>query len=219
MSEPRPSVVLPSPGDGQPTLGAGGPRPYHHGNLRAALLAQAERALAEEGVRALSLRDLARRTGVSHAAPRRHFRDRQALLDALARDGFERLGAMMGAALRAAPPGFEARLAAVAGAYVRFATEHAALLELMYAGKHRPDATDELREAADRAFATPLGLVAEAQATGDVVPGDPAHVALVTWAAVHGLAAMANAGLVGRTALDEAVPAAVQRLLLGLRPR
>ncbi len=194
-------------------------RPYHHGNLRAELLAHAEDALAEGGVQALSLRELARRAGVSHAAPRRHFADRQALLDALARDGFERLGAAMRAARDGAPPGFEARLAAVAAAYVRFATEHAALLELMYAGKHRPDATDELREAADRAFAAPLGLVAEAQATGEVVPGDPARVALVTWAAVHGLAAMANAGLVERAALDEAVPAAVERLLLGLRPR
>jgi AcrR family transcriptional regulator len=219
MSEPRPSVVLPPPGDPGPPLGAGAARPYHHGNLRAALLAHAEEALAEGGVPALSLRDLARRAGVSHAAPRRHFPDKQALLDALARDGFERLGAAMRAARDGAPPGFEARLAAVAAAYVRFATEHAALLELMYAGKHRPDATDELREAADRAFAAPLGLVAEAQATGEVVPGDPARVALVTWAAVHGLASMANAGLLGATAPGDAVPAAVERLVLGLRPR
>ncbi len=194
-------------------------RPYHHGNLRAALLETAEHALAEGGVRALSLRDLARRTGVSHAAPRRHFPDKQALLDALARDGFERLGEAMQAARDAAPAGFQAQLAAVAGAYVRFASEHAALLELMYAGKHRPDATDELRETADRAFAAPLGLVAEAQTAGEVVPGDPAHVALVTWAAVHGLAAMANAGLLGEASPADVVPASVERLVLGLRPR
>ena len=69
--------------------GAG--RPYHHGNLRRALLEQAERALAERGAEGLSLRELARAVGVSHAAPRRHFADRRALLDALAQDGFERL--------------------------------------------------------------------------------------------------------------------------------
>src|SRR5919202_1039639 len=71
-------------------------RPYHHGNLRSALLAAAEGALArgEE----LSLRSLAREVGVSHAAPRRHFADKQALLDALAEDGFERLGAALAAA-------------------------------------------------------------------------------------------------------------------------
>jgi AcrR family transcriptional regulator len=55
-------------------------RPYHHGNLRAALLAQAEQTLREQGLEGLSLRELARQIGVSHGAPRRHFADRQALL-------------------------------------------------------------------------------------------------------------------------------------------
>src|SRR5918995_4141085 len=75
-------------------------RPYHHGSLRPALLTAAERALARGGD--LSLRGLAREIGVSHAAPRRHFPDKQALLDALAQDGFERLGREMAEALRAA---------------------------------------------------------------------------------------------------------------------
>ena len=75
-------------------------RSYHHGNLRAALLEEAERALASG--RELSLRELAREVGVSHAAPRRHFADKQALLDAMAQDGFERLGAELGEALAAA---------------------------------------------------------------------------------------------------------------------
>src|SRR5580704_19303956 len=66
-------------------------RPYHHGHLRDTLLAEAERTLREQGVEQLSLRDLARQAGVSHAAPRRHFADRQALLGALAAAGFLRL--------------------------------------------------------------------------------------------------------------------------------
>ena len=111
-------------------------RPYHHGNLRTALLKGAERALARGGVHELSLREVAREIGVSHAAPRRHFAGKQALLDALAQDGFERLEREMRAAMEA--DGFRERLAALARTYVRFATEHAALLELMYAGKHRP---------------------------------------------------------------------------------
>ena len=82
-------------------------RPYHHGNLRPALLAAAERALARGGE--LSLRELAREIGVSHAAPRRHFPDKQALLDALALDGFERLGREMAAALEQAGPAFRDR--------------------------------------------------------------------------------------------------------------
>src|SRR5881409_3479699 len=116
-------------------------RPYHHGNLRAALLERAERVVSERGVHALSLRELAREVGVSHAAPRRHFADRQALLDALALEGF------------------------------RFATRHAALVELMFAAKHRPGA-EELEDAAQRAFAMVLALIDQAQAAGELVAGD-----------------------------------------------
>src|ERR1700748_988092 len=87
-------------------------RPYHHGNLRAALLAQAEQPVRDRGLQALSLRELAREAGVSHAAPRRHFPDRQALLDALAQDGFDRLGRELSAALDQGE-GFDAQLAAV----------------------------------------------------------------------------------------------------------
>ena len=137
------------------------PRPYHHGNLRSALLSCAERTLSEHGAQNLSLRELARQVGVSHAAPRRHFADKQSLLDALAQDGFERLGQELRAAMEAAGSDFHARLLAFAQTYVRFATQHAALLELMFAGKHRPGAAESLRAAADRAFEAPLALFAE----------------------------------------------------------
>ena len=157
-------------------------RPYHHGNLRPALLAAAERALARGGE--LSLRELAREIGVSHAAPRRHFPDKQALLDALALDGFERLGREMAVAVE---PGGEFRedLRALARAYVRFATEHAALLELMYAGKHVPGA-DALREAADRAFASPLALFTGAFERGEIDRRrrdgrGPGHLVVLPW--------------------------------------
>ncbi len=73
-------------------------RPYHHGNLRTALLAQAEKTVRERGVQDLSLRELAREVGVSHGAPRRHFPDRQALLNALAESGF------VGSAASCGPP-------------------------------------------------------------------------------------------------------------------
>jgi AcrR family transcriptional regulator len=184
-------------------------RPYHHGNLRAALLESAEQTLNEGGE--LSLRELARQVGVSHAAPRRHFAGKQALLDALAEDGFERLGDDLRGALAAAGPSFDARLLAFGRAYVRFATEHAALLELMFAGKHRPGAADSLRQAADRAFD------AEGQAAGEVVGGDSQDVGTVAFAAFQGLASLANAGMLEPD--DGTVAAAVERLVLGLRPR
>jgi AcrR family transcriptional regulator len=188
-------------------------RAYHHGNLREALLEAAERSL---GQGELSLRELARDVGVSHAAPRRHFPDKQALLDALAEDGFERLGGEMRAAIAGAGPDFRARLAALARCYVRFATEHAALLELMYAGKHR---SEGVHVAADQAFAAPLELIVEAQAAGEIVRGDVLRVAAVPWACFHGLASMANGGLLGDESLDEIVDEAVDRLVDGLRPR
>src|ERR1700761_4628452 len=106
-------------------------RPYHHGNLRTALLAAAERTLRERGAQELSLRELARDVGVSHGAPRRHFPDRQALLDALAESGFDRLGRELKAAAAGAGDEFQPRLEATAAAYIRFATADPALLDLV----------------------------------------------------------------------------------------
>ena len=193
-------------------------RPYHHGNLRTALMEEAERALARGGVEALSLRELARQVGVSHAAPRRHFPDRQALLDALAEDGFHKLGRWMAEAIDGAAEEFGARLVAVARAYVGFATEHGALLELMYAGKHREGA-GRVQHAATLAFAAPLELLERAQADGEVVGGDTAEVATVAWAVMHGLADMANNQLLGDASVEDVAATAIGRVLDGLRPR
>ena len=97
-----------------------------------------------------------------------------------------------------------------------FAVEHAALLELMFAGKQR---SAGVRAASDRAFSGPLSMIVEGQAAGEVVPGSLEEVATVAIAALHGLAAMVNNGMLEAAALDEIVPAAVERLELGLRPR
>src|SRR4051812_36803257 len=97
---------------------------YHHGNLRPALLRAASKTLEKEGAGALSLRDLARRAGVSHNAPYRHFRDRDSLLAAIATEGFRQLGdALRGRA------GKE-----MGAAYVRFALEHPQQFRLMFGG-------------------------------------------------------------------------------------
>jgi AcrR family transcriptional regulator len=194
-------------------------RPYHHGNLREALLREGERALETGGAGGLSLRELARAVGVSHAAPRRHFPEKQALLDAMAEGGFARLGDELGAAITAAGPRCDDRLAALARAYVGFARRHAALLELMFAAKHEADAPPELREAGERAFAAPLAVIAAGQAAGEVVAGDPEHVAMVAFATMHGLVSMANAGMFDDVAVDAVIGEVVERLVLGLRPR
>jgi AcrR family transcriptional regulator len=191
-------------------------RPYHHGNLHTALLEQAERTVRERGVQALSLRELAREAGVSHGAPRRHFPDRQALLDALAEAGFERLGAELAAARERAGADFQARLRATATAYIRFATRDAALLELMFAGKHREQA-GTLHEAAERAFAVLLELIEQGQAEGALEPGEPERVGLVLFATIQGIAALVSAGIVDAAQLDDLLADASAQFLRGSR--
>jgi AcrR family transcriptional regulator len=191
-------------------------RPYHHGNLRTALLAQAERTVRERGVSDLSLRELARDVGVSHGAPRRHFPDRQALLDALAEAGFARLGAELRSAVGSAGGDFPSRLRATAAAYVRFATRDAALLELMFAGKHR-DQSGTIDDAAGRAFAVMLELIEQGQADGVLESGEPERVGLVLFATIQGIAALVTAGIVAVEQLDELVADAIAHFLRGSR--
>jgi AcrR family transcriptional regulator len=194
-------------------------RPYHHGNLREALLRTGEQALEAGGAQNLSLRELAREIGVSHAAPRRHFADKQALLDALARNGWERLGVALAGAVANAGDGFDAQMRGLAGTYVDFATNHPALIELMFATKHSDGASPELAQAGEQAFAPALTAVADGQAAGAVVPGDPHRVAIVAFAALQGLVALANNGMLDGTPLTETLDEVIERLVLGLRPR
>jgi AcrR family transcriptional regulator len=194
-------------------------RPYHHGNLREALLRAGEDALESGGAQGLSLRELAREVGVSHAAPRRHFPDRQALLDALAESGFARLEAALAEAVAAAGPEFAARLAGLARAYIAFATDRPALIGLMFSAKHQADAPPSLAAAAEQAFAPAITAVTEGQAAGEVVPGDPERIALIASAALHGIVVMAGNGMLGETPTGEMVEDVIERLVLGLRPR
>lgn len=170
-------------------------RPYHHGNLRAALLADAERTLREQGIDQLSLRDLARQAGVSHAAPRRHFADRQALLDALAEAGFLRLGDEVRAAVDTAADGYEARLRAAATAWIRFATQDATLFELMYTVK-RGQHSAALDDAFGRLITMFDDLIRQGQRAGELRPGAPGRVRLLLYAAVQGIAALVISGSV-----------------------
>ena len=96
------------------------PRPYHHGNLRQELLRVASVALETVGPRNLSLREISRDLGVSHTAPRRHFADKQQLLDALAREGYEQVRAAIAIAAEGVPAdaGVEVRLTAIGRANI-----------------------------------------------------------------------------------------------------
>jgi len=168
-------------------------RPYHHGHLRATLLAEAERVLRDDGIDALSLRELARQAGVSHAAPRRHFPDRQALLDALAEAGFTRLADEVHSAIGEAGGDYQARLRAAAAAFVRFATRDGALMELMFAAKNAADSAGT-REAAARLFGVIGDLIGEGQQAGALPPGDPYRLQLLFGATLQGIAVLVSSG-------------------------
>jgi AcrR family transcriptional regulator len=171
-------------------------RPYHHGDLRDTLVEAGLALLEAEGIEALSLRELARRVGVSHAAPSHHFPDKRALLAALAAHGFATLAEQMDRATSRAGDDPVRRLTAAGVAYVRFALAHPRLFRLMFGSDfderdHFPD----LAAAGDVAFAVLLDAAEAAlQSRGD---HDPDHLVLTVaacWSSVHGLATLAMDG-------------------------
>jgi AcrR family transcriptional regulator len=156
-------------------------RPYHHGDLPRVLLDTATQAILEVGPAAVSLRDLARRAGVSHAAPAYHFGDKAGLLGAIAADGFRRLAATLREAYETTGSFLE-----VGVAYVRFAVTHRAHFEVMF----RPELyrLDDPEVASARAESRsllygPLGVGSEPR------PED-VHTAVAAWSLVHGLATL-----------------------------
>lgn len=197
-------------------------RPYHHGDLRAALLKSAERTLRDKGAGALSLRELARDIGVSHAAPGRHFKDKQALIDALALDGYERLNQALATATERPGLDFEGRMAALARAYLGFAVENPELLELMFARKHaseRSDSSDRLAAAVEQSLGSFTRMIGDAQERGEIVQGDPEQITMIAAASMHGLAALiASCALDAEEAMS-GLDEHVHLLLNGLRPR
>jgi AcrR family transcriptional regulator len=191
---------------------------YHHGNLRAVLLERAEKMLATTGASRLSLRELAREAGVSHGAPRRHFPDKQALLDALAENGFDRLGRELDATMGAAQGDFTEQLVVFAQTYVRFAARHPALLTIMHTSIDRPDA-DDLRAANDRAFEAPMALIADARRRGDIADTEPDRVSMTVLALLQGLAVLVTTGMSAARPVDTLVSNAINVLVEGLRAR
>ncbi|QKV20330.1 TetR/AcrR family transcriptional regulator [Oricola thermophila] len=171
-----------------------GDRPYHHGDLRAALVAAAEAELIEKGVDGFSLRSAARRAGVSHAAPAHHFRDTKALLDALAGAGFARLGDAMREEQAGAGAEAMARLAAAGAAYVRFALANPELFGLMYARSRRADAGGDLKRNSEAIFSLLVNAIGAIRGR-DAFRSDAGwRDAVACWSMLHGYAQLAIAG-------------------------
>lgn len=185
-------------------------RPFHHGNLRAVLLERAEAMLRDRGIDALSLRELAREAGVSHGAPRSHFVDRQALLDALAVRGFERMTEGVEVAVRG-DGSLEDRFRRVGRAYVDFAVEDAALMELMFASKSG-DPGGAVPTAAGRLFQV-LDDAVGASAPDGVDDEDRERFKLLFAAAMQGIATLTAAHRVTREQMVRLLDDAVDVLL------
>jgi AcrR family transcriptional regulator len=183
-------------------------RPYHRVNLKQSLLDSALGLIAEVGPQGFTLREVARRAGVSHNAPYRHFLDKDDLLAAVAAEGFERLNESMTKAMRKGRTGAE-QLRLAGRGYVEFALRSPQHLLVMFEGPRSAEPSlvkpslvkpslvksgPEYAEAARRAFQTLLDAVMAAQAEGDLRQGDPYPLALVAWSGVHGLAKLAIGG-------------------------
>ena len=192
-------------------------RPYHHGDLRSALLESAERTLREKGTSSLSLRELARDIGVSHAAPGRHFKDKQALLNALALAGYERLDQTLTAADAPTLP-LQPRLTALARAYLGFATANAEILELMYTRKHDPGASEQMAAAVDRTVGSLERVIADAHRRGEIGEVDPERLTLAIGAALHGVASFTANGMVTPDSAFATVEDLIHHLIHGLKP-
>ncbi|WP_129791133.1 TetR/AcrR family transcriptional regulator [Sphingosinicella sp. CPCC 101087] len=189
-------------------------RGYHHGALRQALIEAAEAVIAERGVDGFSLRETARRAGVSPAAPAHHFGDARGLLTALATEAFRRFGD----SLAAADVGETRteRLRSQGMAYVRFALAERAKFDLMWRYGLVDGDDPDLREAGRRAFAV-LDEAARGRSERKTDSLDPAVApSIASWSMVHGFARLALDGAFG-TAPGDAERAADQLLPLVLR--
>jgi AcrR family transcriptional regulator len=191
-------------------------KPYHHGDLRRQLIAVGEEVLAERGIAALSLREVARRLGVSHNAPFKHFASREALLAAIAEEGFGDLTARLADAMVGEP---REAMTSRALAYVTFALERPAVFRLMFGGQVDAAQHPSLAERAETSLRGITRHIAGAY-------GEDAldEATLSAWAFVHGLANLLLDGQIsegmrkGRSN-DELARAVIDAMATGLGSR
>jgi AcrR family transcriptional regulator len=196
------------------------PNRYHHGDLPRALLDAALHILKTKGPDALTLRAAARMAGVSQAAPYRHFANKEAILRAVAEDGFHALMAAMdqaGAAARESPL---ERLRAVGLGYVTFAVSHPSHFRVMF-DREMADrsASPSLRQVATNTFNVLVDAISDCQGAGLVRSEEPAaDLALSAWSTVHGLSALLIGGVLDKP-VAEVAEMVTRSTFLGLGPR
>jgi len=205
----------PGPGPGQ------GPRGYHHGNLKEALVRAALELIAEKGPAGFTFADAARWAGVSPAAPYRHFRDRDELMADVARRGFEQFSAALAKAWDDGRPDVMSAFDRLGKTYLDYAKREPAYYSAMFEAGVPLDTDPALREASEAAFAV-LRAAAEKLVALMPAQGRPPAlmVALHVWSMTHGIASLFARGDAARRALpmppEELLEAAVLIYLRGL---
>ncbi len=170
-----------------------GANTYHHGDLRAALLDAAEAVLEENGIEGFSLRAVAKRAGVSHAAPAHHFKDAAGLLTALATVGYEKFMASQDAR-QAKAQGSGDNLIASGLGYVDFALAHPALFRLMFSSNRTDYQNEDLLRVSTTAFDRLVDDVAAFRGSDPHTDEEAMIDVMAAWSLVHGLADLINAG-------------------------
>jgi AcrR family transcriptional regulator len=176
---------------------------YHHGDLRNSLIQAGIEILAEEGGGALSLRKVASRAGVSHAAPYAHFGDRQDLIAAISTEGFRQLYEQIKDVVEANPHDLVNRLIEVAWAYVQFAMQNSSLFKIMFSGiLQEENKYPEFVKISHENFLLLVHLVQECQQAGLLRPGPADVLALSVWSLVHGFVSLLLEKQISHTILE-----------------
>jgi AcrR family transcriptional regulator len=201
--------------------GRSGPRGYHHGNLKEALIRAALELIAQKGPAGFTFAEAARWAGVSPAAPYRHFRDRDELLIDVARRGFDQFESVLARAWNEGRPDAFAALDRMGKAYLQFARSEPAYYSAMFEAGIPPEASPELRDAAERALAVLRTAVERLIATMPVRNRPPVlMMTLHIWAMSHGIASLFGRGDAARRSLpmspEDLLEAAVLIYLNGL---
>lgn len=199
----------------------GGPRGYHHGNLKEALVRAALELIAQKGPGGFTFAEAARWAGVSAAAPYRHFRDRDELLADVALRGFEQFANALSHAFAEGRPDAQSAFDRLGKAYLNFARNEPAYYSAMFEAGVSLDTSAELRAASDRAFGVLRSAVEMLIATLPPQARPPSMMmALHVWTLSHGIASLFARGDKGRRSLpmtpEELLEAGVLIYLRGL---
>jgi AcrR family transcriptional regulator len=161
---------------------------YHHGDLRHEIIEEAKIWIETKDISSLSLREIARRLGVSHNAPYRHFADKESLLAAIAQMGFEKLRQWLQQVLEDDALTPEEQIKALGIKYIEYALSNPAYYRVMYSAYLSDyQKYPSLEKAAEESFTILIETIAQGQKVGVIRPGDTRELAYVCWSLVHGI--------------------------------